>query len=694
MVPRSTEIGWLGVAIVAALLVSAPFATGGVPDIEGFYEQTVGAVLAAKALFAGHSPLWTHDLGFGIPQPFRVNPFVSPLLPVFLLKNAFHAMTIVVAFHLAVGAVFVFLLARRLRIDPVVALCCAISFLLCSSTIQLIYTDDWSGGVVAWSLFPGVLYAIYVLRDADRQYDRVFGALLLGVLGGAMVANGHISVTMASVSGSLVLTSTMLSRFLDRWPWVLLAGGLIIAISVGYFAHLFAEYTQFAPSVARNKYDGWPIIEHLWGMFARPFVLQGPSDIFAANLSAHLRIASFGPVFGWLALVGLILRGPVFAELRPWRVTFGLSFLAMFLPTAATFNLVGATWIFRDVVNLTGIMLAGLVLKRIAIEGKRWQHIARAAAILQVVLLAVATWPFAARVASLGITDVAQRRYVLGDAGRTGPLIEHLQTTAGEKPVRVLFAPRFGTAIRSMDSDLIKQGVLHNTLALHGIAVVNSWPRGIATGALFPEAALMEGWIGTDPAMAASAVSLDVLGITHILTFDEPPPDPTLVLERMFDVAGHQVGVWRNTNAWPRAVVVADGALDRDLALLPGCSHDRLMCRDLGPLAAARRPGEVRVTTTPSTLRLDLVPANLPRTVFVSTFYRPAWVVTKGPAELTPGLGALMQVKVPAGTTTVMLAYRPRWIEAAYVVGTATLVLVVIGLLVLLVAKQARKVGT
>jgi hypothetical protein len=134
-----------------------------------------------------------------------------------------------------------------------------------------------------------------------------------------------------------------------------------------------------------------------------------------------------------------------------------------------------------------------------------------------------------------------------------------------------------------------------------------------------------------------------------VATFLDGHPTPLLLYE--------------NSNISPGAFLIEEQA--RSLPELPvyaGCSNDRLLCRDLAPLARLQVPEPISVTRRGGRIDVSVPPARNERLLILAEMFRSEWVATAG-AEASPvvtvSIGpGLLGVELPAGTTDVRLEYQ------------------------------------
>jgi hypothetical protein len=104
------------------------------------------------------------------------------------------------------------------------------------------------------------------------------------------------------------------------------------------------------------------------------------------------------------------------------------------------------------------------------------------------------------------------------------------------------------------------------------------------------------------------------------------------------------------------------------------------LCRDFSTLATHLHPSAVRVSRAGGHVTAEFEPAPRERLLLVGEMFRPEWQVAEAGAAVEPLLGALVGVRVPAGTTRVSLRYYPRLRAAFTIAAWTTMVLGALGL--------------
>jgi hypothetical protein len=242
-----------------------------------------------------------------------------------------------------------------------------------------------------------------------------------------------------------------------------------------------------------------------------------------------------------------------------------------------------------------------------------------------------------------------------------------------------------------------------NALAYRGFSVVNASFKGISGDVLWPDERLFYGRTRVPRQLVESDAGLDLLSIRYVLALTGEPVAPGLrqrgaldiepeTLERLPGAVGVRLVVYENPDAWPSAFLI-DG-LPADLPDLPEyaeCANNRMLCRDLAPLARLRADDRLQVAGGDGRFHIDMEASVRPRVLIVTEMFRPEWIAETetGPADtLSVGPG-LLGVVLPAGTTEVRLAHR----NARWAVSTLLAWSVVVGsvaVIVLLTRQRAR----
>jgi hypothetical protein len=627
------------VVLAAVVIALLPFLIGSVGDIEEFYGTAIPMTLAFRALADGASPFWTPLLGLGMPQPFRISYLLHPLGPAFAVGAEF-GMNVLTSVHLAIGAIATYYLAIYLGMTRLVALFCTISAVFSTTITQILYHDNWFPHVVTWSLLP--LSALLLLRllDAEDRPSAAFHALALGLAVGFQISTGLIIRPIIHVLLIAPLALARPAATLKRTGW--LSGAAIVALVCGANSvlPLIDEFRRAADDAVRVQHWNPPLSAHPWGAFAQPFGLLVAAA--APDGAQTGRVVGFGPIFAVLALVQLFR--PAQPNVRAVAVGLLASIVYLMLPPAAYLDIVTVVWAFRDGVNLYGILLGGVLLTSMRPRGAQV-----ALGALQCILVLATAAPLWTQNIFRASAPEARAQGTARDLARGGEVIRALQASAAGQPARVLFAPRLRDRLGSFGRD----GIAHDTLAYHGLPVVDVFARGIATSALHPDGGLLEGIIRAGPTTLFDPNLLSVLGITHVLAVADDRYGAGLTLEQTVRRAsGEAVHVLRNHAAWPRAVFVDDAAIGLQLPRVPGCGHDRFFCADFAPVVAHRREGApIAVDERHGTVRIRLPPQDTARIVMLSTWFRPGWRIAPAGASMRPIFEQLTAIRIPPGST-------------------------------------------
>lgn len=660
-------------AVLAALL---PFVLASVPDAEEFNATAMPMTLAYRALGDGASPFWTPLLGLGMPQPFRISYLLHPLGPAFGL-GALAGVNLLTSFHLAIGAVATYYLATYLGMTRFAAVVCAVTAVFSTTIVQVLYVDDWFTHVVTWSLLPVSALLLLRLLDARDTRTAAFFALALGLTVGFQSATGLITRSLTQL---LLIAPLALARpgaTLQKLGWLAAAATVALAGSAANWAFVLDEWTRAADTATRAQHVNFPLAAHLWGALLQPFTALGG---IAPHAGAETwRVAGFGPVFALLALAQLFRR-PASANARAISVGLGVSIVLMVLPPGAYFNLVTATWTFRDGVNFYGILAGGLLLSSLR------PRVAALAGAIQCALLIMAVGPLWKANLMRAFTPGAPGSVTAADLGRGGDVIRALRASVAGLDGRVLFAPRFRDQLERFAAD----GIEHNTLAYHGVPVVDALARGIATSPLHPDPALLEGHIRAGSTTLFDAPLLNVLRITHVLALPDDRHGANLTPEYVLRSRnGSAIYLLRNRDAWPAAVFVDDAAAGIRLPRRDGCGHDRFFCADFRPVAEHRVDGPpIHLERRHGSMLIRLPPSGVSRTVMISAWFRPGWRADRAGVSIFPVFEQLTGVRVPAGVAEVRLAYWPAARVWAHVGSAAVLVLGVVALVLLGAARR------
>ena len=692
---RGRDAEWW-IAILAAAAAAAVLAVGTLVgmnvDEDELGTSVLTTMLQAQAVWHGHLPFWTSRIGFGLPQPGAQSFFIHPLMPLFAWCDPYTAVMGLYAVHIVVGALGFWWLCRTMKLSTVTTGVCTATFLLSSPALQYTQTAFYPTYFVTWTLAPFVLGLIIRMLADDRPDARI--AVVLGIAAGLMLANGHLGHAPFLLATLAFGAAAYPARVRERGLWLALAAVIAIAIGSYHFGTMLDEYVRFPSSLARWD-DETLTAGSLWDVFFRPLTPETIRRLMAGqpqHLGTFLlwrgtHVIFFGGPFALLAIAALIWRRAA----HPWRPLFaavvGSSLLLMAVSSAQRLDPISATYLLRDGIVIGGIGLAGIALDGIRdVGGPRL--VVHAIVAAQLFVMAASAEPFVARSLDLARAYRSNGRDAVMRA-LTARLAEPGRRDAGR--VYLTSAPTLGFADDQSPTGFephVNWGVdraivWYTQLTSEGVRAINGLFKGTSTQSLMPSSVMPYGWIDSDPSLSVSAPSLSVLGIRSVVALEGERVAGDLEAVESWPTPRGRLRLLDNPRAWPGARFVRPSAFDGTLPVLPGCPHDRLLCRDLTPVLTAAEEPVSAVRYGEGTITVDFAPATRARALLVTEMFHEGWYALANGTRLpvTPAWGALMRVDVPAGASSVELRYRPVWqLALAAFSWSATLIAVLLTL--------------
>lgn len=636
----------LGVVVLIPTWIVLP------ADDEGLFTTIAPTVFEAKHLFT--YPFWDPWIGFGVPQPGSESLIFHPF--VLLVRSASLSFSIALLYQvqLWIGLISVWAVCRNLGMRAWVSSLCAVTFALCAATLDF-FRDFWPDQLVMWTLLPFLLLLVLRLLDSERRSSHALYSVSAGLCGGLMLLDGHAGVFPAFAVGIVAFLLGRARRAAELWPW-LLVGLAVFALT------LSTKVFDIALETARTA-SGTHRPQQVYAMdFPRLFLYP-----FHSNGHDFRTIAIGGP-FMVLTLIGLVWRGVSQRHVNGLRAATAISLVAWFFPVRSVSVLTG-NWYFGQSFTLFAVFLAGLTLQALWSRFPRYRRALLAVAGVQV---AVLVWGFV----PLYRSDIQRAADYLH--GKTVP---SLKNTFKNRELYAYFEQRPDHASTRVYMAPLARDRLWRSLtdyefiawSFHGLRLVNGHFRGIDVHEFQQQKETLHGEIRGEPSLwgpvpdnlpKASSV-LDVLNVGYVLATPGEPVAPSLVPLRRFRLADSSViEAYRNPAAWPDAVVLSPAAKRLDAARArPGCALSGLLCDDLSPVEALRRPGGVAQQTWQGTsLAVRLSPSFRPGVLMVSQMYRPGWRARLSDGRTVNGyrlFGGLTGFDLPPGTRSAEVFFHP-----------------------------------
>ena len=590
---RTTARVAVGLAATAPAVLAASFLLGSIPDDEEFRFAILGSLLHIRGLAQGTFVSWTSSLGFGMPQPLVPNFNLHPLLPLLLLMSPVNWVRVFYVAHTIVGAIGMWQLARALQIGPLGRGVAVFTFLLATPTQNYAMTDFWPSHYLAWTSAPWLLLLAWRVLEAEGR-DGWLRCMLLGVCGGLVVANtnpGHVVVYGAVI---LAVAAARWRALVPRWRFVGLAFLIAAAIASPNLLQLTLERGVFSQNLGIVKVPDPLPPAAAWDVFLRP--LSRSDDPWQADVAAGgTRTLFFGGPFAVLSLAGFLWLGRTHRDLA-----LGVAIASVLLFTPLVPITFASRFHFRDPLLICAIPLAALTAERL-MRAPRTRPLAILLLVVQIGVIALAAWPF------LKVTWGPDARQAVWFRGATGEtlLVDnliYLMPHAG----RLAFSPQVDYEISLHER--IREGLGVNALAYRGVSIVNGSFKGVSNDVLWQDDSLFYGRIRLPEQLIASDEAFDVLGIRYLLAKTGEAVAPGLVVAGSVATAdSDRLVLYENRDAGPGAFVISvPEAQLPDLPRFPRCSNDRILCRDLAPLARLRRDGPTDVRRQGARIEVDV----------------------------------------------------------------------------------------
>ena len=664
---KKTEIIAICLLIVFVLIMVYPIRLIGHSDDEEFRYSVMSAILQGRAVLQGYYPFWTSFIGFGMPTPFFTDLSHHPLFLLIATKTGF-AIALLYFLHLFIGAYGTWRLCLHLKIKKPIALVCAITFLLSSPTINYTYPNFWITHLIGWASLPFMtLFAIQLLESDDVRHARIF-TLALSISTGLTALSSHPTVIFFDCVFIGLLALGNWRSFIKHWRAFLSAGLIVLLICSGKIFYTFQEYIKFDLNLAPPLVPFNLGLNVLWGLFLNPFFLPGtPFSRQAIDANIRTRLISFGVIFTLAAVLAIVFWKKVATS----KISFLLPFIVFtllyaFRPAFLNTLTSGPVDFYISLV-LMCIIFAGLSLNWLAGKSHLLKFVTGFTCVIQVTLLVYSVLPYWKN--DLALSKHVTTEEVLINVLRKPPFIVNLLDLIGKDDRRVIISPALQKTLDSRD--LMSRGLSTNSLPYDNLRVINGTFKGISYDAFCPDGAKLYGMINAKDQSCnfANQTFLNIAGVKFALKYtDEKSLDGfELVSVLGVDRKERPIGLFVNPQVWDDAVFLDEKAIS--LYPCPGneiCNPD-MFNTDFSPAVMLRQTNHqpISIVYKPGEISLTLFPENADTTVMVNEYYQPEWKAfaqgNYGEKEIStaPILKHFIGLKVPVGTTSVRLVYRP-----------------------------------
>ncbi|HKE95463.1 MAG TPA: hypothetical protein VKB34_14210 [Povalibacter sp.] len=647
----SLSRGELAIGVAMGILFLIPLLPYG-PYEEEFVQNSILAnQVFYSELFHGRWMYWLNNLGFGAPMPLGVplmfHPVFAPLVAFTSLRVT---MTTVWLVQMAVMVVYFLrlLAAADIRLPGLRLLLTA--FLVASApSIFYFYLTDWLDYVIAWTLYPVLVFYLHaaIMGEAREQFWRT--ALRLGLLFGFWVINAHPGFIITSVIA--MMAYVVVAARPDRRMYVCLitAAGFCAAIASVRVYTVLREIQSF-PATASALRESTSAQSYL-AAFLSPLFHGEPRSPF---LGIAVGAAAVAALWWFPRSADRHVRGctAAFVASAVFNVIPGITW-SRILPGISP-------WTFRDPIVFFGLLAAGHVLQR-AFQARERAY--RYAAAILLLLQIIQQWYALPRTQLWEPRERADKLQFYRYQGHPFGLGRLLVDQAARFGPRIYLSREVDTVMRgNLSSDGIH---FSSDLVLLGLNPVNGWFKNVSVAVMQPPMALMESFISGDSNVISNPTLLDVLGINLVLTTEHETSVPqglqVVARPHVHDERLSDLVVLANADAWPEAVLLPGDAYNLQLPIHPGCAHTGAMCRDYGPLSQIRLNDSVSLQVSNGRYVAQFPPSEQERLLFISAMYRPEWTArtASGALSVHPVADAFLGVTVPPGVTDITVAFTP-----------------------------------
>lgn len=637
--------------------------------IDGTFYVTKRAIMGL--LRTGSLSYWDPNWNFGVPDSHPAGLAFHPgawLIPFTSLRPAFAFFVLSNLLLLGYGGIRL-LDALRIRSRET-------SILFLSALYGSLATLDYAlhntipTGLVNWTCLPlmAAMFLGFLETKPRRERLRDFtgNALLIGFF----IANSNPSIAFPTVVGFAIFAiGVAIARKGVRGAGIpllvygasSLLGGLV---AIDKYLGLLEELKYLATDVTRSGVSYTFDTAFLWHVLFRPLcMLPGCTGLFDQRWEVFSPYPGIG--FG---LQILVFSAPIWLyalyRLKDSRFRFALAltfayFVGLKLITInprRLGTLPGGNSSFRDILSLLGITLSVYLFAWLRPRSK---HLFPVLLGVQLISLGLLFAPYAKRMA---IPDrLTWDQYEWSD--------EDLQTIRDweKNPGR--------TAFTNFES---RTNLSNSRLLPEGIPVLGGSTKGVSLDVFSPSVLRFYGEIPVVPDLTRSLDLLRFVNVRRVLTTGHsiPPPISTFPQSRPFPrtPSFESTLIYEIPDSFPLAFTLPRSSIPETLPLLPGCKHDRLICRDFS-FSQSIHPQihEADSSWTGQQWRISLpIPAGNAETLILTQMFRPQWRAISsqgGNLRVFPLFGAFIGVELPPGTKSLSLEYRPiarsrmRWVS-------------------------------
>lgn len=686
---------------VFCLIYLFPFYYGQFENFEGWNTALFSNKIFAENLLKFEYTTWIHNIGFGVPFPLNPNQIFHPIIILFAFLNIDIVIFIFYFSHSFLGCLYLFYLARDLKIKKIIIYTCIITFLGCSTTADWVLLKFLPSEFFVWSMTPILLFYCNKILNIGEKNKIIRLSIIIGLMMGFVVLNSHPPFAINLFILLFIFLCFNYGNFFRIFKYLLLSFCIALLISLPKFYMIINEFLYFNMETDRSMlkrnaarildnhdwlYISFPhsfllkplflpnfkeqyliftsagILDAIKSLNIKNFINGVLEGYFHRYIGAGIRDRDFflGPpfVFTFIFIVFLYLfKKENIENLKKYTLLSIVFIIFMFFAPDLIIYLIGRDIFFRDGFFIFAILSIGIFLSYLSINKyKTLVNLILAFQILCIILVYIPIWfknINTYRMFEEPDPDFSSYRQEWKLSNIKEIFIKNNLDLNG----RVYFTKK---AYEELPNKYAQS--VYNTLAFHGLRQINNQSKGISQLPFYPTHQIMEGHIYGEDYLLHHPKTLSFLGIKYFFHDKLINSKNYKFIDKIIS-NNNTYYLFHNKEVLKESIIINPNTLD-NVKKIKDCPNEKILCMNFDAVEILDNPKIKKITKNNGEIFVELNQSLDKGLIFISEMFRPQWkLLDDKNNKITNIFNGFIGVEINHPTKKIILKYEPIYLK-------------------------------
>jgi len=686
---------------IFCLIYLFPFYYGQFENFEGWNTALFSNKIFAENLLKFKYTTWIHNIGFGVPFPLNPNQIFHPIILMYAFFDISLVVFIFYFFHSFLGCLYLYYLARDLKIEKIVIYTCIITFLGCSTTADWVLLKFLPSEFFVWSMTPILLFYCNKILNVKEKNKIIRLSIIIGLLMGFVILNSHPPFAINLFLLLFIFLCFNYRDFLRVFNYFLLSLFILLIISLPKFYMIINEFLYFNMETDKSmlKRNSGRILENTdWfyislphSFFFKPLFLPNFKEQYLIYTSTgildaikSLNIKNFfngilegyfhryfgagirardlflGPPFVFtffFTVIVYLFKKQNIENLRKYILLSVVFIFLMFFAPDLIIYLIGRDIFFRDGFFIFSILSIGIYLSYLSKNKyKTLVRLILALQILSVILVYTPVWfknINTYRMFEQPDLDFSSYRQEWKVSNIKEIFIKNNLDLNG----RIYFTKK---AYEDLPNKYAHS--VYNTLAFHGLRQINNQSKGVSQLPFYPTHQIMEGHIYGDDFLIYHPKTLSFLGIKYFFHNKMINNKNYKFIDKIIS-NNNTYYLFQNVRVLKEAIIINPNTLN-NIQNIKDCPNIKILCMNFDGIEILDNTQIKKITKNQGEIIIELNHSLDKGLIFISEMFRPEWkILGNKNNKIINIFNGFMGVKINNPTNKIVLKYEPTYLK-------------------------------